>query len=491
MWKWFAGVIVLLVVAAGSTAYYLSDKLYLRYPHADVSAADFTREFPPGQLRADFQFMTRMIEHVHPDVAAITDAKDYAARKAAILAQLNHPMTRTEFARTIGTINEKYRDGHTGSWLPREEFERAKTQDRFVPLTVVIDANRIAIARGLSGLQIPSGSELVSLNGLAGSALAEACASRVSGETALYRRAFASESFAKLVWELGIRAPFRVAYRAPNDAHVATMDAGGVPFPSWAAAEGTSAATPFALSFDGNVAVLTLNDFNSRLQSRFHIFLGDAFASIRAHHARVVVLDMRRSDGGDTRLSDELQTYLSAQTLPAIRNVTTKATPEVKALYHTLLPPGFRWIPLNRVVPVLRGIDDAPDNGFYSFHPEGAAPSDRGTVNPLLYNGPVYILISPNTYSTSLIAVAPYNYWKRATIVGQPTGEGLTFFGDYYEFFLPNTKLTARASHKAFELVGSRGPSVPLMPDIATDAAHPDAYALAVADARKKHQLLP
>ena len=223
-----------------------------------------------------------------------------------------------------------------------------------------------------------------------------------------------------------------------------------------------------------------MKNFDVRLHDKIHAFLPAAFQTIRDRKIGTVVLDLRQCDGGDTRLSDELQTYLSDRQLPAIDTVTVKATPEVKAMYRTLLPEGFRWIPLNQMIPQLSGIQNAPDSGTFAAHPEPPAPVARGSANPLAFGGRLYVLIDANTYSTCLIAAAPYKYWKRARFVGEPTGEGSTFYGDYYEFDLPNTHLQARASHKVFKLVGSKGPDMPLMPDVMVDASHPDALAIAL-----------
>ena len=37
MWKWIAGGIVVVAVMAGGLAYYLSDKIYPRFAHAEVA----------------------------------------------------------------------------------------------------------------------------------------------------------------------------------------------------------------------------------------------------------------------------------------------------------------------------------------------------------------------------------------------------------------------------------------------------------------------
>ena len=68
-------------------------------------------------------------------------------------------------------------------------------------------------------------------------------------------------------------------------------------------------------------------------------------------------------------------------------------------------------------------------------------------------------------------------------MVGAAPTEPLTFFGDYYEFDLPHTRLQMHVSHKRFVLFGSNGHGEHLQPDIPTTPQRPDAYAIARADA--------
>jgi hypothetical protein len=65
---------------------------------------------------------TAQIEHIHPDVAAVTDAAIYAAKKRAILSALDRPMTRAEFHAAIAASKSCYDDGHTEVLLPTEEL---------------------------------------------------------------------------------------------------------------------------------------------------------------------------------------------------------------------------------------------------------------------------------------------------------------------------------------------------------------------------------
>src|ERR1700688_1264949 len=93
-WKFTISGLILLIAVIVSIGAYVSDKLYLRAGHAIVTKADMDRKATPDELRFDFQAFTAMVEHVHPNFAAIVDQSEFDAKRTAIMAALNRPMTR-------------------------------------------------------------------------------------------------------------------------------------------------------------------------------------------------------------------------------------------------------------------------------------------------------------------------------------------------------------------------------------------------------------
>ncbi|MGD0141689.1 MAG: S41 family peptidase [Rhizomicrobium sp.] len=485
MWRWALAGTAILIIAVGGTAFYLSDKLYLRFPHTAIAPSQFARLYEPQQLKADFQYLTAKIEHVHPNIRAVVDPNDYAARKTQILAALNRPMTRVQFYDVVSAINGEWHDGHTEIVVPREEWQHYRAVGALPPFGVSIDDKGLSIAQSFGDVKIPLGSRLNSLNGVGGPELAAWLIARESAETTTGKRAYAAGHFPSHVWAYGLRAPFTIDYQPPDGSPVVRVESKGVDWDTWNRRSGFDSSAPMKLGFSDDIATLYLRDFDEPAD-RYSVFLKDAFQRIKTQNPRALVIDLRKNNGGDSREADELQTYLSDSQLPALEKVAIKTTPEVKAIYRTLLPEGFRWIPLNDVVPMLHGIDTAPDNGVFTFQPEAAAPTLRSSSNPLAYQGKLYVLISPYTYSTAVLFVAPLKYWHRAILIGETTGEPMTFFGDNYEFDLPNTKLVADVSHKTFYLLGSKGFGVGVEPNIAVTPNEPDAMALALKEIARR-----
>lgn len=67
-----------------------------------------------------------------------------------------------------------------------------------------------------------------------------------------------------------------------------------------------------------------------------------------------------------------------------------------------------------------------------------------------IYKGNIYILTSPATYSSGSMFAVLFHDSNLATIVGEPTGNSPSSFGDTIQLELPYTKFTLLISHKEF-----------------------------------------
>lgn len=440
------GGIAFCTLALGGSAFYLKDKIHPRPDHAPVTPADFARTIPPGELRADLAAMISMMRHIHPDFDQVTNRSALSTLEASIDERIDHPMNRREFWKEASLINGIIRDGHTGLEKPTEEWNAAKDRTLSLPLMLSFDDEGVRVSRSFDP-HVADGVRLRAINGISIVEIRDWITDRISGEGIELRRAYASARFEQYAWLMGLRAPFTLTL-ADGSRRVLN----GIPAAEIEKLGASDPASQYQLSFFDVAAVMRIGTFDGA-ESDFSKFLADSFATIAVRKTAALIIDLRTNGGGESSQADLLQTYLSPSNLPGLWRVSVKTTPEIKAFYRTLMPPAFRWFPINEVIPDLRGIQHSPDNGVFIFHPDPAFPEKRWRANREVYKGPVYLLIGPQSYSTTAIFVSPLIFWKRAISVGQPTGEPATFFGDNYEFDLPVSKLQASVSHKEFRLL--------------------------------------
>lgn len=81
-----------------------------------------------------------------------------------------------------------------------------------------------------------------------------------------------------------------------------------------------------------------------------------------------------------------------------------------------------------------------------SFHEQ---PETHKIREPF-FNGDVYLLTSPNTFSSANILAAVFKCYDMGTIIGEETGGVTIAFGDLIYFSLPNTGLPGICSYKKF-----------------------------------------
>jgi hypothetical protein len=99
---------------------------------------------------------------------------------------------------------------------------------------------------------------------------------------------------------------------------------------------------------------------------------------------------------------------------------------------------------------------------------------DSAVIHPLLdalkthpqWNGKIYVLIGPATFSAAVMNAIVLKLKLHATLVGEPTGGKPASYGEVNSFTLPNSKLVIQFSTRYFAAdKGMEGPS--LFPDIA------------------------
>jgi C-terminal processing protease CtpA/Prc len=86
--------------------------------------------------------------------------------------------------------------------------------------------------------------------------------------------------------------------------------------------------------------------------------------------------------------------------------------------------------------------------------------------NSLFFEGDVYLLIGPNTFSSANILADMIKCYQIGTVIGEETG-GLTIaFGDIIPFQLSNTKLNGGCSFKKFYHPCGKSDGHGVIPDI-------------------------
>jgi C-terminal processing protease CtpA/Prc len=158
----------------------------------------------------------------------------------------------------------------------------------------------------------------------------------------------------------------------------------------------------------------------------FFRFLDSAFRDMRAKDIRHLAIDLRHNTGGNSRFGDILLAYITDQKFALSGKKKWKVSRRYKA--H-----------------LLSGGDSS---SVYHKQPDGSiweigecGPRERLVRQDTIYNGKVYFLTGPLTFSSANMLADGAKQYKLATLVGEPTGESTNDFGETYTFTLPNSRL--------------------------------------------------
>jgi hypothetical protein len=189
---------------------------------------------------------------------------------------------------------------------------------------------------------------------------------------------------------------------------------------------------------------------------RFKVFLDTTFAAIQAAPVRALIIDIRGNGGGNSALNDLLWTYVSDKPFKQFGGVIVKACDRLKREYghdkYVEIYGDEAW--------------NAPNGMLLRF---GTDPnSDLIVPGPLAlrFRGPVYLLISAETFSSAMSCALAAKDFGLATIVGEATGEPVDSTGEIYTLRAPATGLRAFLTTKVFLPPKPHPPGQGVVPDV-------------------------
>ena len=318
--------------------------------YAALAQTPADRIFTVDQLRSDFLLMRHALEEGHPALYRY-QARDSANRAFDVIAaQLNRPMTESEFRRVIHPAITRIGCGHTSLEYSKPFAKwRKRHLTKPLPVTTFLAAdNRLFITANNSTSAVAApGSEILQINGQPVWVIQEQIYSHVSSDGY-------NETFKRLVANIRFDRYYRYVTGYEGDSLAVTLrdsfgnthnallrlkpakklkkDTTATPKPGQKLTKTAKVPKPKkrALTFsdrDSSVAVLTLNTFSGGGQNRF--FRRSFRDLTQKPRIKTLVLDLRVNGGGSSDACIRLLRYLIAHPFQAyvegdapVRNVS-------------------------------------------------------------------------------------------------------------------------------------------------------------------------
>lgn len=153
-------------------------------------------------------------------------------------------------------------------------------------------------------------------------------------------------------------------------------------------------------------------------------FLDSAFVNFREKNIKTLAVDLRNNSGGNSVLADVLLSYLTDKKYKLMGAKNWKVSQQYKDYL----------------------IENGNSEHQYLNQKNGSIwelgecePHSNNFKADTLFDGQVYFLTGPFTFSSANMLAAGVKEYKLAKIVGQPTGEKINDFGEVFSFLLPNS----------------------------------------------------
>jgi hypothetical protein len=461
---------------------------------ADKTGASIQRYLTPDDMVNDFQYLTRLIKDTHPNPYTSFAEEEFKKEEKRLITLFKEPMSVEEYRKYLTGFLAKMRDGHTMIYSPamgQEKRFRSIKQEKKIPFLMHWFENDLYIIdildKRYSHLK---GGKVIGINGMQPNKILERLRSLVSADNDYAVKSSATFQLLNLsTWEyiLGVNHIERleIIYIPHESKRIETM----VILPGsdselslqlddseelkrlrpYNPRTRQGLLEPFKFSYSGDLRAGILQWFqcidrstfskmletmsghaklpNSLIQSMpdFWEFLKEIFSKLRENEAEHLIIDLRWNSGGNSVLGNMLAAYLAGMS-----DTWDKVDGYIRLsdMYRRTYPDDFK-----RYVEAYRKINGKePEIG--EIYPLIELNSDFSVPNipeKDKFEGDVYVLISPCTYSSAMmIAWQLSDNHASTTLVGEPTGQNPCTYGEVLSFVLPKTDIRGGVSCKYF-----------------------------------------
>jgi hypothetical protein len=406
------------------------------------------RQYTPAELAADVDELFAIIEEVHPDPYTVVPREEVVQRRAALVAALDRPLTRREFQPRLAELVAALGDGHTSVHLPQPEWWRGPGSACF-PMDVTWDGAELRVRRTAAvteGGHLRPGTRLLAIAGRPADELFRLYLARQSGETEAFRASGAEHAFPLHLWMDGIEPPYAVQCEsAVQPGSTFTVEVPGMGWNAVVRGPAPPGGERWRLERRGDAAVMSLDTLAADLDE-FEDWCASAFGELSRDPPAVLVIDLRRNGGGDSRLGDELLQYVAHRPWRQAARKEWKMSARYRAYFKTFLAPWIRWLPVQYLHPQGWRMWTTPAGELLVSDEELVEPREE----PLRFGGPVAFLIGPGSFSSATSLAAAVQDFDLGLLVGEPTGGVSNSFGEAYPFELPRTRLGGQVSSARF-----------------------------------------
>ena len=367
-----------------------------------------------AEMASDLQLLKQELQLRHPNLYTYSDSSAVEAWFAAQIAGLGDSLSQAEAFELVASFSEILQDGHSYVYPPQPHMDAFFQSAPLLPLDLFLDGNRLLVVADHSPADIPSGTRLLSINGVSVEALQARilpCIPRDGGNLQYPKHLFYKIFPAYYSYFHGFPAEFELVY---DDGAEKTVRVKGMTRAEMRAA-GRRRGIELEVDSAGRYAVLRIPAFDSGVLKgeygqRFKVEVKRAFEVLAEEGVPNLAIDLRGNQGGELGNGVFLLRHVMREPFRCVRRFEGLRKGGVKRL-------GSRW------------------DGWFE-------PVKQGH-----FDGRVFLFVNGGSFSCSAIVAATFARAERGLVLGSMTGGSA-----YVNSGGPNKQLALPASGILFTI---------------------------------------
>jgi len=352
---------------------------------------------------SDLKQIATLLESTHPDPTFTMDIKEVKKQLAKLERDIKSPMSQHDYWKVLSQLNPYFEDAHMAVIYPDYEAKRNAYLERggkMFPFEVTID-NQLRIfvsASNTSEKWIEKGDEIKSINGIEASVIISEILSRTHGDSNKFRLALASKRFSKM---------FLLLFGGASNYDI-EIERNSIPS-SYTVKGASSEDLKLGTDTDNlerkilrnNIGYLKIDKFMySREDAKqYFSFMDESWKEFKDANVEDVIIDVRENEGGtDIFWQIGIAPYIANKPFPFISHFKARMTE--------------RNIKLGPLKGELGTILEGP---FTQEVPISIEKENR-------ISGKAYLLMGPQSYSSTILFLTSFQDSNQAVIVGEPNG---------------------------------------------------------------------
>ncbi|UCC21621.1 MAG: hypothetical protein JSW23_07325 [Planctomycetota bacterium] len=387
------------------------------------------------EMAEDLEFTIGVLGDVHPQTYHGFSKKQKQLIES-MRSGITEPMEARRFYFIINELFVSFRDGHTRLRPLKNKHNK------------IIDAGFVWLHNGLyvtsDGVKLKHGDKIIAIGDKSIDKLLEELTHIIPAENIHFVKYMAGDSLIREAYldELNLIQDDSVKYTIRRGERQLTVNMPLIKNSEIISKKTSRPWVRFEIDEKLSLGIFTLDEckYNDEYKEKLKAFFGE----VRKHNVQHVAVDVRKNGGGSSQVIDEFLSYLNIKRY-------RRFSMEVRYSRATAKQSNTHK-------------DRGYDKPLFRFN----TSDNRKCPNPeLIFNGKLYILVSAETFSSGNWFAVIVKDNKLGTVIGEPTGNQPTSYGDVLSFQMPNTGFRFICSFKKWIRPDtSNDPEDSLYPDV-------------------------